>query len=69
MNRSACLIFNPVAGQGDPEQELAQIREILEPEIDLDIYMTTEEIAPALFTGATIVKSSKPSSTISPAGP
>ncbi|MCV3215653.1 YegS/Rv2252/BmrU family lipid kinase [Plectonema radiosum NIES-515] len=44
MNRSACLIFNPVAGQGDPEQELAQIREILEPEIDLDIYMTTEEI-------------------------
>ncbi|MBE9052662.1 YegS/Rv2252/BmrU family lipid kinase [Nostocales cyanobacterium LEGE 11386] len=44
MNRSACLIFNPVAGQGDPEIELVQIRAILEPEIDLDIYLTTEEI-------------------------
>ncbi|WP_445632742.1 YegS/Rv2252/BmrU family lipid kinase [Nostoc sp. DSM 114161] len=44
MNRSACLIFNPVAGQGDPELELAEIRSILEPEIDLDIYLTTEEV-------------------------
>jgi YegS/Rv2252/BmrU family lipid kinase len=44
MNRSACLIFNPVAGQGDPEQALAQIRAILEPEIDLDIHLTTAEI-------------------------
>ncbi|MBD2518941.1 YegS/Rv2252/BmrU family lipid kinase [Nostoc sp. FACHB-973] len=44
MNRSACLIFNPVAGQGDPELELAEIRAILEPEIDLDIHLTTEEI-------------------------
>ncbi|MBW4560954.1 MAG: YegS/Rv2252/BmrU family lipid kinase [Mojavia pulchra JT2-VF2] len=44
MKRSACLIFNPVAGQGDSEQELEQIRAILEPEIDLDIYFTTEEI-------------------------
>lgn len=44
MHRSACLIFNPVAGQGDPEIELGQIRAMLEPEIDLDIYFTTEEI-------------------------
>ncbi|MBD2360988.1 YegS/Rv2252/BmrU family lipid kinase [Anabaena minutissima FACHB-250] len=44
MSRSACLIFNPVAGQGNPELELAQIRAILEPEITLDIYLTTEEI-------------------------
>lgn len=44
MKRSACLIFNPVAGQGDSEQDLAKIREILEPEIDLDIHFTTEEI-------------------------
>ncbi|MBD2387650.1 YegS/Rv2252/BmrU family lipid kinase [Cylindrospermum sp. FACHB-282] len=44
MRRSACLIFNPVAGQGDPEIELGQIRAMLEPEIDLDIYLTTEEI-------------------------
>ncbi|MBW4669503.1 MAG: YegS/Rv2252/BmrU family lipid kinase [Cyanomargarita calcarea GSE-NOS-MK-12-04C] len=44
MNRSACLIFNPVAGQGDSEQDLAQIKAILEPEIDLDIYLTTKDI-------------------------
>jgi YegS/Rv2252/BmrU family lipid kinase len=44
MRRSACLIFNPVAGQGDPEQDLTRIRELLEPEIDLDICLTTEEI-------------------------
>jgi diacylglycerol kinase family enzyme len=36
MSRSACLIFNPVAGQGDPELGLDQIRSILEPEIDAD---------------------------------
>jgi YegS/Rv2252/BmrU family lipid kinase len=47
MNRSACLIFNPVSGQGDPEQDLAMIRAILEPEIDLDIQLTTEEIGTA----------------------
>jgi YegS/Rv2252/BmrU family lipid kinase len=44
MRRSACLIFNPVAGQGDPEQDLARIRELLEPEIDLDVRLTTEEV-------------------------
>lgn len=44
MNRTACLIFNPVAGQGDPEQDLTKIRTLLEPEIDLDIYLTTPEI-------------------------
>ncbi|MBW4643854.1 MAG: YegS/Rv2252/BmrU family lipid kinase [Goleter apudmare HA4340-LM2] len=44
MNRSACLIFNPVAGQGDPEQALTQIRALLESEIDLDIYLTTAEV-------------------------
>jgi YegS/Rv2252/BmrU family lipid kinase len=43
MKRSACLIFNPVAGQGDSEQDLAIIRAILEPEIDLDIQLTTED--------------------------
>jgi YegS/Rv2252/BmrU family lipid kinase len=44
MKRSACLIFNPVAGQGDPEQELVMIRSLLEPEIDLDIYQTTADV-------------------------
>lgn len=44
MNRSACLIFNPVAGQSDPDRDLAQIRALLAPEIDLDIYLTTPDI-------------------------
>jgi YegS/Rv2252/BmrU family lipid kinase len=44
MKRSACLIFNPVAGQGDPEQDLQTIRSILEPEIELDIQFTTAEV-------------------------
>jgi YegS/Rv2252/BmrU family lipid kinase len=42
--RSACLIFNPVAGQSDPEQDLLQIRTLLEPEFDLDIRITTPEV-------------------------
>ncbi|NJR45043.1 MAG: YegS/Rv2252/BmrU family lipid kinase [Hyellaceae cyanobacterium CSU_1_1] len=45
MNRSACLIFNPVAGQGDSEQELATIKRILDPAFDLDIQYTTPEIS------------------------
>jgi len=44
MFRSAYLIFNPVAGQGDPEQDLAKILEILGSEIDLDMCRTTEEV-------------------------
>jgi YegS/Rv2252/BmrU family lipid kinase len=45
MNRTkACLIFNPVAGQSDPEQDLVAIRALLEPEIDLDIRFTTEDV-------------------------
>lgn len=43
MTRSACLIFNPVAGQSDPEQDLATIQTILQPEIELDIRTTTPE--------------------------
>ena len=45
MTRSACLIFNPVAGQGDSEQDLAIIKSILEPEFDLDIQYTTKNIS------------------------
>ncbi|MBE9121552.1 YegS/Rv2252/BmrU family lipid kinase [Tychonema sp. LEGE 07199] len=44
MKRSACLIFNPVAGNRDPDQDLAIIQDILEPFIDLDIVLTTPEI-------------------------
>jgi len=44
MKCSACLIHNPVAGQGDPAADLQRIRELLEPVIDLDIRLTTAEI-------------------------
>lgn len=42
-NRSACLIFNPVAGQSDPEEDLQKIRSILKVELDLDVRTTTPE--------------------------
>jgi YegS/Rv2252/BmrU family lipid kinase len=42
--RSAYLIFNPVAGQGDAEQDLAKIRAILEPTIALEVHHTTAEV-------------------------
>lgn len=44
MKRSACLIFNPVAGQSDPVQDLATIRKLLEPSVDLDIRVTSKEV-------------------------
>jgi YegS/Rv2252/BmrU family lipid kinase len=44
MVRTAFLIFNPVAGQGNAEQDLALIRSLLEPEMDLEIHLTTEDI-------------------------
>lgn len=44
MKNSACLIFNPVAGQGNSEEDLATIRAILEPEIDLDIQFTSPDV-------------------------
>ncbi len=44
MTRSACLIFNPVAGQGNSEQDLAKIKSILEPEFELDIQITSKEV-------------------------
>ncbi|MBW4686733.1 MAG: YegS/Rv2252/BmrU family lipid kinase [Komarekiella atlantica HA4396-MV6] len=45
MTRNACLIFNPSAGKGDPVEDLVAIREVLEPEIKLDI-RPTHEVSP-----------------------
>jgi YegS/Rv2252/BmrU family lipid kinase len=42
--RSACLIFNPVAGQSDSEEDLATIRRILQPKVNLDIRTTTPNV-------------------------
>ena len=33
-SRVGHLIFNPVAGQGNPDQDLALIRRVLEPQVD-----------------------------------
>lgn len=41
---SAYLIFNPVAGQGDPEKELDIIRSTLKSKMQLDIHKTTPEV-------------------------
>lgn len=44
VSRYACLIFNPIAGQSNPEQDLEKIQSILEPEFDLDVLTTTPEV-------------------------
>ncbi|MGB3510774.1 MAG: YegS/Rv2252/BmrU family lipid kinase [Microcoleaceae cyanobacterium] len=44
MTRSACLIFNPVSGQNNPEIDLQNIDVLLSPEFDLDIKLTTPEV-------------------------
>lgn len=44
MSPKACLVFNPIAGQSDPDQDLELIRQILEPELDLDIQFTQEDV-------------------------
>lgn len=73
MKRSACLIFNPVAGQSDPDQDLAQIRALLEPEIALDVRLTTEEVGAdelarsAIAEGADIILASGGDGTLSAA--
>ncbi|PZU95319.1 MAG: lipid kinase [Pseudanabaena sp.] len=70
-SQSISLIFNPVAGQGNPEQDLAMIRSILEPAIALDVQMTTPDISAAELAkkavemGATAVIASGGDGTIS----
>jgi diacylglycerol kinase (ATP) len=44
--RSAYLIFNPVAGNGNANQDLLLIRQLLEPYFHLKVYLTTPEIDP-----------------------
>jgi YegS/Rv2252/BmrU family lipid kinase len=71
MTPNVCLIFNPVAGQGNPDQDLALIKSILEPAIALNVHMTTAEIGAgelaikALEQGATALIASGGDGTIS----
>ena len=46
-SRRGYLIFNPVAGQGDPDQELAEIRSYLEPQFMLQVWTTRPDLDPA----------------------
>jgi YegS/Rv2252/BmrU family lipid kinase len=43
-SRVAHLIFNPVSGQGNSEQELALIQRLLEPHVHLEIHQTTVDL-------------------------
>lgn len=43
----AHLIFNPVAGQGNPDWDLAMIRQTLEPQIQLKVIFTKPDVNPA----------------------
>lgn len=44
------LIFNPVSGQGNPEQELTLIRELLEPYVHLQVHFTEPDVSPEKLT-------------------
>jgi YegS/Rv2252/BmrU family lipid kinase len=71
MKPKACLIFNPVAGQGNAEQDLAEIESLLNPAIELDIIITTAECEPgqlakdAIARGATSIIASGGDGTLS----
>lgn len=41
------LIFNPVAGQGNPDQDLALIRRLLEPQVQVQVILTQPDLSPA----------------------
>ena len=44
--RIAHLIFNPVSGQGNAQEELALIKQLLKPAMELVVHFTTPEISP-----------------------
>lgn len=43
--RVARLIFNPVSGQGNAEEELAFIKQMLEPAMNLAVHFTTPKVS------------------------
>lgn len=71
MSRTACLIFNPVAGQGDSEKDLETIKSYLEPEFELEIQLTTEDVGggelarQAVENGAEVIIASGGDGTVS----
>jgi YegS/Rv2252/BmrU family lipid kinase len=71
--KRAYLIFNPAAGQHEPEPDLVKIQELLRPSIDLQIRLTTKErgadklTEEALASGADMVIASGGDGTLSAA--
>ncbi|MEM9817727.1 MAG: methylglyoxal synthase [Cyanobacteria bacterium P01_D01_bin.6] len=70
-SRVGHLIFNPVAGQGNPDQDLALIRRLLEPQVQLNVIFTSPDINPAqqaqqaIADGAEIILASGGDGTVS----
>jgi diacylglycerol kinase (ATP) len=65
------LIFNPVSGQGNPDQDLALIRSLLEPQVQVKVVFTEEHEDPAdqakaaIAAGAELIMASGGDGTIS----
>jgi diacylglycerol kinase (ATP) len=45
--RIAHLIFNPVSGQGNPDNDLALIKRLLEPQVQVKVIVTDPDLSPA----------------------
>ncbi|HIK43735.1 MAG TPA: methylglyoxal synthase, partial [Leptolyngbyaceae cyanobacterium M65_K2018_010] len=46
-SRVSHLIFNPVAGQGNPDNDLTLIRRLLEPQVQVNVIFTEANVNPA----------------------
>ena len=69
--RIAPLIFNPVSGQGNPDSDLALIKQLLEPQVQVNVIITSPDLSPAdqareaLATGPDLVIASGGDGTVS----
>lgn len=54
--RIAHLIFNPVSGTGNPDQDLALIRQLLEPQIQLNVLFTKPDVDPIELAQEAVAK-------------
>lgn len=70
-SRIGYLIFNPVSGQGNAQQDLALIKKLLEPQVRLNIHWTTPDISAeqltqdAIASGAELIIASGGDGTVS----
>ncbi len=57
MKKTAHLIFNPVSGQGNAEQELIAIEQLLGAEFELTVHQTTKELSAEELTERAVAAS------------